>query len=239
MASVTNAPAETGPAWGQNLFLGAATALFLTNLYLIFFWVPTERVMGIVQRIFYFHVPIVWMGFLSFLIVFIASIGYLVRRTQVWDRRAAAAAEVGTIFMTAGIITGAIWAKPVWGTWWTWDPKLTTTFILWVTYLGYLMVRNLSPGPSQAARYSAVIGIIGFVNVPIVYMASTWWRTLHPELLTGPFADTGGLESSMRTVLYFSTLTFGALLVYLLRARIGQRRVEDEIAELRRAQPDG
>jgi heme exporter protein C len=239
MANVTHAPAGIGPAWGQHFFFGAATALFLTNLYLIFFWVPTERVMGIVQRIFYFHVPIVWMGFLSFLIVFIASIAYLVSRTQAWDRRAAVAAEVGTIFMTAGIITGAIWAKPVWGTWWTWDPKLTTTFILWVTYLGYLMVRNLSSGPSQAGRYSAVIGIIGFVNVPIVYMASAWWRTLHPELLTGPFAETGGLESSMRTVLYFSTLTFAALLVYLLRARIGQRRMEDEIAELRRVKPDG
>ena len=225
---------EVGSSLGQDVLLGLTGATFLANLALIFLYVPTERVMGVVQRIFYFHVPLVWIGFLSFFIVFIASIGYLTKRTERWDRLAHAAAELGLVYLTAAIISGAIWAKPVWGTWWTWDPKLTTTFILWVIYLGYLMVRNLAPSRGQAARYSAIIGIIGFIDVPIVYMASQWWRTLHPELVTGPLADRGGLEPSMRSVLYFSTLAFGMLFYFLLRQRVRQRQAEEELEQLGR-----
>ena len=218
---------------GSQLLLSTAGSLLLADLALIFFYAPTEQVMGVVQRIFYIHVPLVWMGFVSFLAVFIASIVYLIRRTPQWDRRAHAAAEVGVMFITAGILSGAIWAKPVWGTWWTWDPKLTTVFVLWVVYLGYLMVRNLAPTRGQGARYGAIVGIIGFINVPIVYMASDWWRSLHPELVTGPLAETGSLERSISGVLYFSTLTFAVLLFYLLRQRTAQRRLEDEVESLR------
>ena len=225
----------SGPGLGQLLLLGLAAGLVLADLALIFFYVPTEQVMGIVQRIFYIHVPLVWMGFVSFFIVFIASIAYLIKRTAVWDRRAHAAAEVGTVFLTAAILSGAIWAKPVWGTWWTWDPKLTTTFVLWIIYLGYLMVRSFAPTPGQGARYAAVVGIIGFIDVPIVYMASEWWRSLHPELVAGPLSESGSLESSMRVVLYFSTLTFAVLLFYLLRQRTSQRQMEDEVESLHAA----
>lgn len=214
---------------GGQIFLALTAGLVLADLALIFFYVPTEQVMGIVQRIFYFHVPMVLMGFLSFFIVFIASVAYLVRRSESWDRRAHAAAEVGVMFMTAGIISGAIWAKPVWGTWWTWDPMLTLTFVLWIVFLGYLMVRNLAPTRGQGARYSAIIGIIGFIDVPIVYMASSWWRTLHPGRVV---TESGGLEPSMRAVFYFSTLTFALLLFYLLRQRASQFRLEDEVATL-------
>jgi heme exporter protein C len=219
----------------NQLFLGFSGLLFLVNLYLIFLYAPTERVMGNVQRLFYFHVPSVWVGFLAFFIVFVASIAYLLKRDPVWDRRAYAAGEVGVVFLTVAIVTGAIWAKPVWGVWWVWDPKLTTTFILWIIYIGYMMVRAYAPSGERGARWAAVVGIVGFVDVPIVYYASELWRSLHPELVTGPFAATGGLETAMRVTLYFSAFAFTLVFVYLFRERIAQRRDEDTLAELRRA----
>ena len=171
MARETTAQTTTSKGWGLLVLLGAAAGLLLADLALIFLWVPTEITMGVVQRIFYFHVPAALVGFIGFFIVFIASIGYLVKRTRGWDRVAQSAAEVGVVFLSVAIVSGAIWAKPVWGTWWTWDPKLTTTFILWVIYLGYLMVRAYTEGKEQGARFAAVVGIIGFIDVPIVYMA--------------------------------------------------------------------
>ncbi len=233
MASVatTRAPGRTGFVQPALLLLGAA--FFLADLYLIFEYVPTERVMGIVQRLFYFHVPTVWVGFLAFSIVFVSSIAYLVKRTDVWDRRAHAAGEVGMLFLTVAMVTGAIWAKPVWGTWWVWDAKLTTTFVLWLIYIGYLMVRAYAPDARRGARWAAVVGIVGFVDVPIVYYAAELWRTLHPELVTGPFAETGGLDEAMRATLYFSTLTFMVLFVYLFREHTAQRADEQALNELR------
>ena len=219
----------------NQLFLGISGLLFLVNLYLIFFYAPTEQVMGNIQRLFYFHLPTVWVGFLAFFIVFVSSIAYLLKRDPVWDRRAYAAGEAGVVFLTVAIVTGAIWAKPVWGVWWIWDPKLTTTFILWVIYIGYMMVRAYAPSGERGARWAAVVGIVGFVDVPIVYYASELWRSLHPELVTGPFAETGGLEAAMRTTLYFSLFAFTLIFVYLFRERIAQRRDEDTLGELRRA----
>ena len=219
----------------NQLFLGFSGLLFLFNLYLIFFDAPTEQVMGNIQRLFYFHLPTVWVGFLAFFIVFVSSIAYLLKRDPVWDWRAHAAGEAGIVFLTVAIVTGAIWAKPVWGVWWIWDPKLTTTFILWVIYIGYMMVRAYAPGGERGARWAAVVGIVGFVDVPIVYYASELWRSLHPELVTGPFAETGGLEVAMRTTLYFSLCAFTLVFIYLFRERIAQRRDEDTLADLRRA----
>ena len=236
MDSVARARVETRWVWGKHLFLGLAATLFLVNLALIFFWVPSERTMGIVQRIFYFHVPLALVGFLSFAIVLYASVAYLATRRDQWDRRAHAAAEIGVLFLTTAIITGAIWAKPVWGTWWTWDPKLTTTFILWIMFVGYLMVRSFAPTRGQAARYSAVIGIIAAIDIPIVYFASVWWRTLHPGLVDGPLSETGSLESSMQTAFRFSILTFTVLFAYMFMERVGQRRTDDEVEELLTAQ---
>ena len=216
----------------QPLLLFVAAGLLLADLYLIFQYAPTERVMGIVQRLFYFHVPTVWVGFLAFFIVFVSSIAYLVKRTDVWDRRAYAAGEVGMLFLTVAILTGAIWAKPVWGVWWVWDAKLTTTFVLWLIYIGYLMVRAYAPDKRRGARWAAVVGIVGFVDVPVVYYAAELWRSLHPELVTGPFAETGSLESSMRETLYFSTLAFVVVFAYLFRERVAQRADEQAIDEL-------
>ena len=170
---------------------------------------------------------------ISILVVGIASVVHLLTRNNIWDAIAYSAAELGVIFATLILITGAVWAKPVWGTWWTWDPKLTTTFVLWIIYLGYLMIRSFSSNTNQAARFGAVIGILGFIDVPIVYMASEWWRSLHPELLTGPLTENGGLATSMRITLYFSTLTFALMLLFLIRYRTHLRRLEDNIALIR------
>ncbi|MCH8940689.1 MAG: pyridoxal-phosphate dependent enzyme [Chloroflexi bacterium] len=141
-----------------------AAVLMVTDLALIFLWVPTEQVMGVVQRIMYFHVPLAWVGFLAFFVVFCASALYLWKGWRKMDALGHSAAEIGVLFTTLMLVTGATWAKPIWGVWWTWDPRLTTALILWFLYVAYLMLRAYAPTPAQAARYSAAMGIIGFVE---------------------------------------------------------------------------
>ncbi|MBM3939410.1 MAG: hypothetical protein FJ318_00675 [SAR202 cluster bacterium] len=217
-----------GPGGWRLAVLAVAGAMMLVNLWLIFAYVPTEVSMGVVQRIFYFHVPTVEIGFVAFFVVFVASIWYLVSRKPSADRLAQAAAEIGTMFLTVAIIMGAIWAKKAWGTWWIWDNKLTTTFVLWLIYAGYLMVRAYAPTRAQAARWGAIIGIISFLDVPIVYAASS---ILHPaETLT----TEGGLEPAMRLAHWFSFFAFGVLFVYMTMLRSGQHHDEERIDELRR-----
>ncbi len=216
-----------------SAFLAITGLFFLTDLYMIFWYAPTEAVMGNVQRLFYFHVPSAWAGFLGFFIVFISSIMYLVKRTPIWDRRAYVAAEVGLVFLTVAILAGSIWAKPAWGVWWVWDAKLTTTFILWVIYVGYLMVRAYAPTSDRGARWAAVAGIIGFFDVPIVYYAAQLWNGLHPDLVTGPDAQ-GSLAPAMLRTLLFSLVTFTLLFAYLFNQRSSQRETEEELEELRK-----
>ena len=207
-------------------------AMMLLILYLIFFWIPTERNLGVSQRIFYFHVPLAWTGFLAFFFVLAGSVGYLWKRTQGWDHLAYAAAEIGVLFTTLMLVTGIIWAKPVWGIWWTWDPRLTTSLILWLIYVAYLMLRAYSPRGDQGARFAAVLGIAGFIDVPIVYLSIVWWRTVHPQAMVGP-AATGDLDPSMRSLLMIATLTFTLLFAYLLWDRVSLRRSEEDVAVAR------
>ena len=211
----------------KSLFVVSA-AMMLVVLYLIFIWVPTERNLGVSQRIFYFHVPIAWVAFLAFFVVLVGSVGYLWKRTSKWDQLAYSAAEIGVLFTTLMLITGILWAKPVWGVWWTWDPRLTTSLILWLIYVAYLMLRAYSPRGDQGARYAAVLGIAGFIDVPIVYFSIVWWRTVHPQALVGP-AATGELDSSMRLLLMISTVMFTLLFAYLLTDRFSLRKSEDEV----------
>ena len=225
-----SALASKGTSWVLRVALLALTSvLMVVDLYLIFMWAPTDAILGHVQRIFYFHVPIAWVAFLAFFIVFVGSILYLWKRDTRWDALAHSAAEIGVVFTTLILITGVIWAKPVWGVWWTWEPKLTTSLVLWLIYVSYLMLRTYAPSRSQGATYAAVLGIIGFVDVPIVYFAVEWWRSVHPEAVVGPLADTGSLESSMRSVLMFSLLTFTLLFAFILRERLAMRTVEDAL----------
>ena len=145
------------------------------TLYLVFFWVPTELNLGVSQRIFYFHVPVGWLGMLSIIVVAVASAMYLITGKERWDSLAYATAELGVIFASLILITGVIWAKGDLGWWWTWDAKLTPTLILWFIYIGYLMMRAYAPKGSQGARYGAVIAVIGAIDAPIIYMATVWW----------------------------------------------------------------
>lgn len=232
------APAVSARASGRAIpvslvLLALASVLMLVDMYLIFMWAPTEAVMGHVQRIFYIHVPMAWLAFTAFGLVFIGSVMYLWKRDTKWDNLASSAAEIGVVFTSLVLITGPIWAKPVWGIWWTWDARLTTTLVLWLIYVGYLMLRAYSPNRSQAALYSAVVGVVGFIDVPIVYFAVNWWRTQHQRLVIGSGTIEGSLHSDMRVTLYFSLLAFSFLFAYLLWQRMSTRRMEDELRAAR------
>ena len=169
-------------SWSPPRWLGLITALLiLLGLYFALVYAPPERTMGDVQRIFYFHVASAWNAFFAFFVVAASSIGYLITRTPRWDHIAHASAEVGVLFTTLTLMGGTLWMRPIWNTWWTWDPRLTTTLILWFIYVGYLLLRSLTEGAERQARYAAIFGIIGFIDVPIVYLSAVWWRTIHPR----------------------------------------------------------
>jgi heme exporter protein C len=212
-----------------NILGGIVAVLMLINLYNIFIYVPTEKSMGIVQRIFYFHAPSAITAFVAFTVTFVYSVLFLARHRLWHDRVAYCAAEVGVLLTTIVLTTGPIWARPVWNTWWSWDPRLTTTLVLWFIYAGYLMLRNFTGEEQRGARFAAVFAIVGFVDVPIVYMANRLWRTLHPQpvILGG---SGSGLEPTMRYAFLFSIVTFICLFVFflLLRLRLERTRLEAE-----------
>ena len=183
----------------------------MVGLYLAFFYAPPDALQGDVQRIMYVHVPTAWVAFFAFFVVFLASIVYLWKRLPEADRLAYASAEIGVLFTALTLIDGSIWGKPTWGTWWTWDARLTTTAILFVIYVGYLMLRSFIDEPERRARLSALVGLVGFIDVPIIYMSVLWFRTLHQP----PSIQRGG--ASMPDAMLFTLLfNFGAYtLVYL------------------------
>ncbi len=214
----------------RNGLLGLSFILFVGALYLVFIYVPTEKEMGIVQRIFYLMVPMAWLALLSFLIVFISSILYLVKRESKWDIRAYSSAEVGIVFTTLALITGSIWAKPIWGVWWDWGtPRLTSTLVLWFIYLAYFMVRSFATEESRGARFAAVVGIVGFIDVPIIILATSLWRGMHP----GAVIFQGGLEPAMLLTLLVSLAAFTTLYFLLLIQRISIKNDEIEIKRLK------
>ena len=212
----------------NRLLLGLGFLLMVAALGLVFIYVPTEKTMGVVQRIFYFHVPVAWISLLAFFIVFIGSILYLWKREEKWDVLARSSGEVGFVFITLVLVTGPIWAKPAWGTWWTWDVRLTSALILWFIYLAYLMVRSFAVEESRGARFAAAVGIVGFIDVPVVYLAIRLWRTQHPE----PVIFEGGLAGSMLLTLLVSVAAFTVLYVYLLVQTMSIRQVETDIEKL-------
>jgi heme exporter protein C len=207
---------------------GLCFALFIAALYLIFIFVPTEESMGVVQRIFYFHVPLAWVAFLAFFIVFIASIAYLRTRSRRWDVMASSSAEVGLVFTTLVLISGSIWAKPAWGAWWVWDPRLTSALVLWLMYVAYTLVRSYATDEARGARFAAVLGIVGFLDVPIVALAIVLWGTQHPS----PVIFTGGLAPSMLLTLMVSITAFTLLYVNLFMLRISLKNRENEVVNL-------
>ncbi len=197
-----------------SLILCALSFLgMMISLWLIFLYAPTDAVQGDVQRIFYFHVPMAWVGMLSFVILTVAGLVYLWKGDERWDWVARAAAEVGAVFLTLALILGSLWGKGTWGTWWTWDPKLTTTLILWFMYIAYIMLRNYMGRTTASARSGAVLAIIGVIDVPIIYESVNWWRTLHPPAQVG-VAD--ALPPSVVLTLMVSLVTFTLLYSFLM-----------------------
>jgi heme exporter protein C len=209
--------------------IGIGFILMIAALYMIFVYVPTEANMGVVQRIFYFHVPLAWLAFMAFFIVFICSIVYLAKRNPRWDRLASSSAEVGVIFTTLFLVSGSIWAKPIWGVWWTWEPRLTAALVLWLIYIAYLLVRSYVSNKEQGSRFAAVVGIVGFVDVPIVAMAITLWRTEHPS----PVIFEGGLAPSMLYTLLVSIAAFSVLFVILLLQKLANKDMEAQIKTIK------
>lgn len=211
--------------------LGLLTVIVLTvGIYMAFAYAPTDRVQGHAQRIFYVHVPMAWLAYLAFTVIFIGSVGYLWKRSMVMDRLARASAELGFLFTTLVLITGSLWGRPIWNSWWEWDARLTTTLILWFIYLGYFMLRAYAGDPERGARYSAILGVIGAVDVPIIHQSVTWWRTLHPEPIvlrsSGP-----SLPDSMLATLLVCFLGFTLLYAYLMVVKYRVELVRDTLDE--------
>ena len=217
----------------RTAHLAASALLMLLTLAFAFLWVPTDAVLGVSQRIFYIHVPMAFMGFAAFGVVLAGSIGYLRSGSARADALAYAAAEVGVLFMSLVLVTGVLWSRPVWGVWWTWAPQQTTTLVLWFIYVAYLMLRAYAPQGAQSARYAAVLGIIGFIDVPIVYMAGKWWRDIHPGAVVGPLAESGSLDGSMALTLLVGTIAFAVFFAFLLLQRYRLRRDQETLEELR------
>jgi len=209
-----------------DLVLGALLVpAMILALYMAFIGAPRERTMGDLQRIFYFHVPAGMVGLAAFALNFAASLLYLMRKERKWDSIALSAAEIGVLFMTIVLVTGPIWAKPVWFVWWTWSPRLTSSLILWMLYIAYLLVRNYVPDPERRAAISAVFGIVAFVDAPIVWFSIRWWRDIHPS----PMLETGGLSPEMRPALYTCVAAFLLLFVYLMRRRYSLEDARHEV----------
>jgi heme exporter protein C len=185
----------------------------MISIAMIFLYAPTDAIEGIAQRIFYFHVPVSWIGMLAFGILAAASIAYLWKKDERWDWLARASAEIGSVFITLALITGSIWGRTTWGTWWTWDARLTTTLILWFIYIGYMMLRSYMGRTPASARSAAVLAIIGVIDVPIIYESVNWWRTLHPQAEVG---TPGALPPQVVLTLMVALATFTLLYSFLM-----------------------
>ncbi|MGH7361274.1 MAG: cytochrome c biogenesis protein CcsA [Candidatus Methylomirabilales bacterium] len=210
------------------LGVGASAAL-LAGLHAGLVRAPADVVQGEVQRIMYLHVPTVLVAYLAFFVVFVGSVAYLFTRRERWDILAHASAEIGVLFTALTIAAGAIWGKPTWGAWWTWDARLTTTAILLLIYVGYLMLRAAVEDRSRGARYAAVVGILGFLDIPIIHKSVEWWRTLHqPSSLAR-----GAIDPVFQLPLMVNLGAFALLYAFLLAQRVEVGRLEAELTHRR------
>src|SRR5690349_14993145 len=208
--------------------------VMLAALWIVFMVVPTEREMGIVQRIFYFHVSSAWVAFLGFFTVAGASAVYLWNGSRAADRLAHAAAEVGVLFCSIVLVTGPIWARPIWGVWWTWDPRLTMTVILWAVYASYLMLRAFGGGDEAVSRYAAVLGIVGVLDIPLIVVSVRLLRGIHPAVIARNDGGTGLVDPWMRIGLVVSAVALLLLAAWLTTLRVRSARLEEEVTMLRR-----
>jgi heme exporter protein C len=215
---------------GLVLAIASAAAIFVA-LGMVFLYAPREINMGDVQRIFYFHVGSAWVGFGAFAVTLVAGVAFLARGARRWDNVALASVEIGLTFITMTVLTSSLWARATWGTFWTWEPRLTISAVQLLIYVAYLMLRGSVESPLRAARLASVYGIAAFVTVPLSFFAIRWWRTIHPDILTGG----GGMAITPRMV-YTLIVALGAftlLYITLLRARLRLATTADALAELR------
>ena len=226
---------EKEPGEESMVLIWLTGIVFFTAIAAIFIFVPTEKTEGPIQRIMYLHIPSAWLAFFAFFIVFISSILFLWKKEREWDIYAHASAEIGVVFCSLVLITGPIWAKPIWGTWWVWDARLTSTLILWLIYVAYLMLRSQTEAGSMRARYAAVLGIIGFLNIPFIHFSVLWWRTFHPQPKVISAQGFGnGMDTSMLTTLGISLCAFTLLYFLLMGQRIRLEKLKDEVDRLKR-----
>jgi len=214
------------------VLIGASTVAVLVALGMVFLYAPREATMGDVQRIFYFHVASAWVGFFAFFVTFLAGIGYLAQGKRRWDILALSSVEVGLTFITMTVVTGSLWARPTWGAYWTWEPRLTISAVQLLIYVAYGMLRAFLETESQErkARFAAVYGIIAFITVPLSWFAIRWQRTIHPDIMTGG----GGMAMTPRMVqtLLASIGAFTLLYATLLQQRVRLERSIDTVARL-------
>ncbi|MDX9850597.1 MAG: cytochrome c biogenesis protein CcsA [Anaerolineaceae bacterium] len=214
--------------------LSVVTLLGATGM--VFFYAPTERVMGAVQKVFYFHVAAGWVGMLSFLFAAVAGLLYLVKKTKIWDLVGVAAIEIGIVFILINIVTGSIWARPIWNTWWTWDPRLTTATIMELVYIAYLMLRQGIDDPERRARFGAVYAIIGFLSVPLTFFSIRIFRTIHPVVIAGSDPSAVGtfdMTTSMFQTMMVSIVVFSILFVDLVWHRIRLGKLANQVDEMK------
>lgn len=229
--SEENGGADSG---GFIIFWLAAAAI-AAALCAVYFYVPTERTEGVVQRIMYIHIPSAWISFFAFFVVFACSILYLWKKDREWDIYAHASAEIGVLFCSLVLITGPIWAKPIWGAWWVWDARLTSTLVLWLIYVAYLMLRAQTEEGSMRAKYAAVVGIVGFLDIPLIHFSVLWWETFHPKpkMITSEGLGTG-MELSMVITLMISLAAFTLIYFMLMGQRVRIEKMKDEIDSLKK-----
>lgn len=211
----------------------ASLALLLLGGYLGLIWSPPDVNQRDAMRIMYVHVPSAWTAYLAFFLVLVGSALYLWKRDLKWDRLALASAELGVLLTALTLAAGSVWAKPIWGVWWTWDPRVTTTAVLFVIYAGYLMLRALQPDPLARARQAAIVGIIGFLDIPIIHMSVLWWRSLHqgPTVLQPALGDPT-MDDRMEVALMVNLVAFTVLFVFLLGQRLRLAAMEQQRDEL-------
>ena len=215
------------PAPIQAVWLGKALAVCQ---WLIFFYAPVEAQLGLMQKVFYTHLPLAWWALISFLVVFVASVVYLIRRSPAADRVCAAAAEVGVLLAGLALVTGMIWARRSWGVWWTWDPRLTTTLVMWFIYAGYLVLRGLDLPPQRKRMICAVVGVVAFLDVPLVFLSARLWRSIHPAVFA---SKGGGLEPEMKLTAIACVAAMGLFWAGLVWLRTRQLGLRDRLDSLR------
>jgi heme exporter protein C len=198
--------------------LAFAAASILAQ-YLIWFHAPVEQSMGVVQKIFYTHMPLAWWSTVSFFVNFVASILYLAKRRDAYSRLAGAAAELGVLFSGLALITGMCWARPIWNVWWTWDPRLTTTLVMWFVYAAYLLLRASDVGGQRQDTVLAVLGVVAFLDVPLVFISARYWRSIHPSVLG---SQGGGMEPEMWLAVLANLVAMGLFWLALLAFRTRQ-----------------